>query len=241
MKWLTRYIILFVLVCCRGTMLAEGMTVESCSPRDSSYVLRSPDADFLEKYRKDENFNYDRSALTAPSLWDWIKHWILERLFRIKLSDTSSRVMDFVLYAFVILFVGMLIFWIIKHRKSLIFRKGGDRLFAEDMVEYNGEQDGDTFTRMLQKAEQERDYTLAVRISYSGLLQVLDKKQVIRWEASKTNRDYVYEIRNQEWSRAFENLSRIFDYVCYGEFSVDEEVYRNIRQSFDDFRKEVEK
>ena len=57
MRWLTRYIILFVLVCCRGTMLAEEVT-------------RSPGADFLEKYRNDTNFDYERDMSAAPGLWD---------------------------------------------------------------------------------------------------------------------------------------------------------------------------
>lgn len=239
-RWI-KYIILFALLFCRGTILAEEVTTGAVLPRDSSCVMRSPDAGFLEKYRKDAHFDYGRDMTTAPGLWDWIKRWILERLLRIKLSDKSSRVMDGVLYAFVIFFVLGLLFLIVKHRKSFVFRKRGEELFGENAVEYNGEQEGDVFSRMLQKAEQEKDYTLAVRASYSGLLQVLDKKQLIRWEASKTNRDYVYEIRNPEWSRAFEDLSRIFDYVSYGDFPVDEAVYRNIKRRFADFRKEVEK
>ena len=85
MRWLTRYIILFVLVCCRGTMLAEEVT-------------RSPGADFLEKYRNDANFDYERDMSAAPGLWDWIKRWILERLFRMKWSDSSSQVMDHFTY-----------------------------------------------------------------------------------------------------------------------------------------------
>ena len=241
MRWRIRYIILFALLCCWGTSLAEEVTPGALLPRDSSYVMRAPDADFLEKYKEDAHFDYERNMTTAPGLWDWIKRWILERLLRIKWSDRSSRVMDGVLYAFLLLLVLGLVFLIVKHRRSLVFRKRGEGLFGEETVEYNGEQDGDTFSRMLQKAEQEKDYTLAVRVSYSGLLQALDKKQVIRWEASKTNRDYVYEIRNREWSRAFEDLSRIFDYVCYGDFPVDEAVYWNIKECFADFRKEVEK
>lgn len=241
MSRLIRYIILFALLCCQGTILAEGVTTGTVLSRDSSYVMRSPDADFLEKYKKDAHFDYQQNTTVAPGLWDWIKRWILERLLRVKWSDKSSQVMDGVLYAFVIFFVLGLVFLIVKHRKSLVFRKRGEGLFGEDAVEYNGEQEGDVFSRMLQKAEQEKDYTLAVRASYSGLLQALDKKQLIRWEASKTNRDYVYEIRNPEWSRTFEDLSRIFDYVSYGDFPVDGAVYRNIKQYFADFRKEVEK
>ena len=85
--------------------------------------------------------------------------------------------------------------------------------------------------RLLAKAEQENDYVLAIRVSYSALLQMLDKKEVIRWDVSKTNQHYIYEIKNETWSRHFEEISRIFDCVCYGEFPVDETAYRNISRS----------
>ena len=94
--------------------------------------------------------------------------------------------------------------------------------------------------RLLAKAEQENDYVLAIRVSYSALLQMLDKKEVIRWDVSKTNQHYIYEIKNETWSRHFEEVSRIFDCVCYGEFPVDETAYRNIKRYFTEFRKEVE-
>ena len=107
-------------------------------------------------------------------------------------------------------------------------------------MEYTGEQEADSFVRLLAKAEQEYDYVLAIRVSYSALLQMLDKKEVIRWDVSKTNQHYIYEIKNETWSRHFEEISRIFDCVCYGEFPVDETAYRNIKRYFTEFRKEVE-
>ena len=44
-------------------------------------------------------------------------------------------------------------------------------------MEYTGEQEADSFVRLLAKAEQENDYVLAIRVSYSALLQMLDKKR----------------------------------------------------------------
>lgn len=46
--------------------------------------------------------------------------------------------------------------------------------------------------------------------------------------------------RRKAWSRDFEEISRIFDCVCYGEFPVDETAYQNIKRYFTEFRKEVE-
>ena len=53
MKRLIKYIILFVFVCVGNVTWAEEGERESSLFPDSSYVLRGPKADFLEKYRKD--------------------------------------------------------------------------------------------------------------------------------------------------------------------------------------------
>lgn len=222
------------------TIQAEKVVKRQSFSSDSLYVLRSPDAHFLEKYREDAAFDYGVTSHESLGLWDWIKQWILEHLFRMKISKGTMAMLDFLLYAVVILSVagGLFYFWKKKGR----FHIGGkkEKFFPEEVVEYNGEQDGNTFSRLLEKAEQEANYELAVRIAYSGLLQLLDEKQIIQWKSSKTNRSYVYEIKNGDWSHTFEDLSRIFDCVCYGEFSVNAEVYLTIKQYFAEFRKEVE-
>lgn len=94
MKRLIKYIILFVFVCVGNVTWAEEGERESSFFPDSSYVLRGPKADFLEKYRKDAAFDYTTNIEDSPSIWDWIKRWILERLFRIKVSEGSMQTMD---------------------------------------------------------------------------------------------------------------------------------------------------
>jgi len=237
---LIKYIILFLFVFIGRAMWANGSGRESLTTRDSSYVLRTLDADFLEKYRNDPAFDYTRKIQDAPEIWERIKRWVLERLFKMNPSESSLRVLDIILYVLATLVAVGLVYVMIRNRNKFLFRKRENVLSPDDSVEYTGEQEADTFVRLLAKAEQDHDYVLAIRVSYSGLLQMLDKKQIIRWESSKTNRNYIYEIKNKAWSRTFEEISRIFDHVCYGEFPVNEVEYRNIKRYFIDFRKEVE-
>ena len=237
---LIKYIILFVFVCVGNVTWAEEGERESSLSPDSSYVLRAPKADFLEKYRKDAAFDYTTNIEDSPSIWDWIKRWILERLFRIKVSEGSMQTMDIILKIVLGLFALGIVYLLVRNRDKFLFRRRETDFFPEDSVEYTGEQEADAFVRLLAKAEQENDYVLAIRVNYSALLQMLDKEEVIRWDVSKTNQHYIYEIKNEAWSRDFEEISRIFDCVCYGEFPVDETAYQNIKRYFTEFRKEVE-
>ena len=240
MKGLIKYIILFVFVCVGNVTWAEEGERESSLSPDSSYVLRAPKADFLEKYRKDAAFDYTTNIEDSPSIWDWIKRWILERLFQIKVSEGSMQTMDIILKIVLGLFALGIVYLLVRNRDKFLFRRRETDFFPEDSVEYTGEQEADSFVRLLAKAEQENDYVLAIRVNYSALLQMLDKEEVIRWDVSKTNQHYIYEIKNEAWSRDFEEISRIFDCVCYGEFPVDETAYQNIKRYFTEFRKEVE-
>ena len=204
MKRLIKYIILFVFVCVGNVTWAEEGERESSLFPDSSYVLRGPKADFLEKYRKDAAFDYTTNIEDSPSIWDWIKRWILERLFRIKVSEGSMQTMDIILKIVLGLFVLGIVYLLVRNRDKFFFRRRETDFFPEDSVEYTGEQEADSF------------------------------------DVSKTNQHYVYEIKNEAWSRDFEEISRIFDCVCYGEFPVDETAYQNIKRYFTEFRKEVE-
>ena len=160
MKRLIKYIILFVFVCVGNVTWAEEGERESSLFPDSSYVLRGPKADFLEKYRKDAAFDYTTNIEDSPSIWDWIKRWILERLFRIKVSEGSMQTMDIILKIVLGLFALGIVYLLVRNRDKFLFRRRETDFFPEDSVEYTGEQEADSFVRLLAKAEQENDCLL---------------------------------------------------------------------------------
>lgn len=123
MKRLIKYIILFVFVCVGNVTWAEEGERESSLFPDSSYVLRGPKADFLEKYRKDAAFDYTTNIEDSPSIWDWIKRWILERLFRIKVSEGSMQTMDIILKIVLGLFALGIVYLLVRNRDKFLFRK----------------------------------------------------------------------------------------------------------------------
>ncbi|MEI7487385.1 MAG: hypothetical protein WCJ72_08235 [Chryseobacterium sp.] len=54
------------------------------------------------------------------------------------------------------------------------------------------------------------------------MLKKLSDKKSINWNPEKTNKDYVTELKVPNLKNEFSNLSYIFEYVWYGEFSIDE-------------------
>ncbi len=91
----------------------------------------------------------------------------------------------------------------------------------------------------IKQAEAQGNYTLAIRLYYLKALQDLMQKKLIRWQKDKTNGQYVRELSVTALHFPFKNLTRIFDYVEYGEYPVKRAEYDFYKQQFDAFLREV--
>jgi hypothetical protein len=54
------------------------------------------------------------------------------------------------------------------------------------------------------------------------MLKSLDTKNLINWKLHKTNHDYEIEIADTDIKADFISLTRYFEYIIYGNFSLDE-------------------
>ena len=96
--------------------------------------------------------------------------------------------------------------------------------------------DGQSYPVLVEKAVARRDYVLALRIHYWYVLQLLDADGRIHWDACRTNWAYCHELKEEELKAPFLRLTRIFEYVCYGEFQIDNLEYERLSREFEDFR-----
>ena len=78
-----------------------------------------------------------------------------------------------------------------------------------------------------------------MRLLYLKCLKHLSDSGLIEWEIDKTNSTYIDEIKNQQQQASFRRLTLQFEYVWYGEFTIDRQVYNAIDSSFRDFNKQV--
>jgi hypothetical protein len=78
----------------------------------------------------------------------------------------------------------------------------------------------------LEAAIRMRNYKLAVRIIYLDVLKDLNAKQMIHWQKNKTNMEYVSELKNDDLRPLFKKITNSFEYVWYGDFSIDESTFK---------------
>ncbi len=122
----------------------------------------------------------------------------------------------------------ILIVWlIVKNTRAPVLSvatdKGDVRLISEEQLENTN------YLPLLEMALKENNYRLAIRFSFILALQNLQKKGEIQWEKEKTNHQYLMELP-LGLQKPFSALTRIYEYVWYGEAEANETLYKRIQQ-----------
>jgi len=85
------------------------------------------------------------------------------------------------------------------------------------------------------------DYRNAVRYLYLSSLLILDEQGLLRYDRSRTNREYLRSIAAQpQLANPLRDVIDVFDRVWYGFEAVDEETYRSYVKHVDELREKQE-
>ncbi len=95
------------------------------------------------------------------------------------------------------------------------------------------------FDVKIAEAFKSSDFRTAIRWHYLKTLFLLDKKQLITFAPFKTNIDYGHELKGKDLYQAFIKLSRIYEYVWYGQFILNGSTYQNNAAKFNAVEKQI--
>ncbi|WPU93489.1 DUF4129 domain-containing protein [Mucilaginibacter sabulilitoris] len=205
----------------------------------SEIVVKSFNIKALKAYHNDKNFNYNGAALGEASAWDRFWDYIWNKLFS-KLGN-SPLAGAIIKYTFLVIAIGLLVYFIFRlmgmdaikllqgeaRKTSLTYTES-----LENIHELN-------FDSEIEKAISQHNYRLAVRLLYLRCLKQLSDNNLIHWQIDKTNSAYVHELNDASQRQAFSLLTRQFEYVWYGGFTIDGTAFQNINQLFQNFKKQL--
>ena len=60
----------------------------------------------------------------------------------------------------------------------------------------------------------------------------MNQKEIIVWGLQKTNADYYREIEKIDLKKPFANITRLYEYIWYGDFPIDENKYLKAEANF---------
>jgi hypothetical protein len=245
------YLIFFILL----VHLGYGASTKPVTTKHEKAVLKTDSSAMsvrqfnkaaLENYRKSPEFQYKEDIVNISwwgRFWRWFWNW-LGHLFSFgsKGNYTFWRIFwQIAQIAIVVLGIGALIFFIFKAlgmNLLHIFRRKPSAApipyseFFEDINAIN-------FDEEIENALAKANYRFAVRLLYLKCLKHLSDTGKIEWQIDKTNSAYIGELTDSRQQDAFRTLTRQFEYIWYGEFAIDKQIYSNIDSSFSYFNKQV--
>ncbi len=214
---------------------------------DSSTVnVRHFNPAAIEKYKKNPEFQYKEDLQEVSwwtRFWRWFWHWFAG-LFKVSTPGKSIFWYYFwhIMQILILLAAGgaLLLFifkaqginlWNILRKKPTSAPIAYSEFFEDiSTIDFDAE---------LENAILKANYRFAVRLLYLKCLKRLSEVGAIQWQIDKTNTDYIAELRENAQHAAFKHLTLQFEYVWYGEFLIDRQVYSQIDASFREFNEKV--
>ncbi|THU38077.1 DUF4129 domain-containing protein [Niastella caeni] len=148
-------------------------------------------------------------------------------------SFFSSSAIKTITYGVLIAFFLFVIYRIIVVNKLFLFYSSkkakttatGEEISIED----------DNLDEKIKNAVDSKDHRMAVRFMYLKALQLLNEKQWIRYHADGTNYEYVNQMSKHKLGSEFSSLTRVYDYMWYGEFTLTQEQFDVVYKNFSHF------
>jgi hypothetical protein len=118
-------------------------------------------------------------------------------------------------------------------RRNRSYKIPGSEKEEEDL------DDPSAYDAMIAKAVQNRDFRLAVRYSYLQTLKKLSATGLLQYAADKTNYQYVNELRGKAYQGDFASITLNYEYVWYGKFDIEEDVYQRLATDYKNFNRKI--
>lgn len=205
------------------------MSIDEIEPRNFDSIFKS-------RYRADE-FQYE-PRIKHYSQWEQFKQWIvnwLRKIFDAQNEQQASDWFDYLVNFLAISLVLLVGYFIVK----AVINKEGRWLWSrseeEQVIEYKDIEQKIhqiDFSTLIAKSKQQGNYRLMIRYYYLWLLKKLSDKKKIEWDVNKTNSDYLYEIKDKNLRDKFAYNCYIYDYIWYGEFELEEQMYWQAEAKF---------
>ncbi len=154
-------------------------------------------------------------------------------------DGASTEGGNFLIYIlFGVAIVGLSVVFLSSQSGGLVWSNKRNVVEAteEDIIEDIHKMDIDSIVK---EAIAKKEYRRATRLMYLNLLKRLSTKKMISWEENKTNRDYLYEIKDRSLRSEFEGTTLMYEYVWYGDAEIDESSFSIVRSSFQKLMKKV--
>lgn len=203
--------------------------------KDSSNIKVTYFKDSIKERYKGDDFNYSINDTGGINLIQRVLQkffgW-LNDIFGVDIDFINYQTLEYIVYGFLsVATLYLLIKFLMQAPINSVFKNESQDIDGFNYVEENLKDVN--FETLIEDALHEKNYRLATRYSYLKSLKLLTNKEIIEWHYDKTNGEYLNEIKDENSKMVFKRISYIYDYIWYGEFPIDEAIYKKNQSDFE--------
>jgi hypothetical protein len=195
-----------------------------------SLVKRNIPANEIKKIQQDEDFWYanqifkkEKDNKEEDAEVSWLQAgWVKTLLWLVIIGGFAFAIIMFLSDSNIRLF----------RKKINVFADEKQDEETEDIFEIN-------YRDRIDKAVQEGNYRLAVRLMFLQMLKTMSGRNIIQYKQDRTNFDYLLQLRDTKHYHDFFRLTRNYEYTWYGNFPVNDEAWQLIKNDFEKFNNTI--
>lgn len=150
----------------------------------------------------------------------------------------NSNILKMVLWTLAVFFVGFIIYKLFLTEG--VFKRNKKKITQANTNQPDEHITKDTdFNQLIKESLQNNQFRQAVRYQYLRSLHLLAINNIVSMASGKTNYEYVREIKNKESRGDFAKLTLNYEYIWYGNFTIDEKAYQRIEPGFTSFNNQI--
>ena len=199
-------------------------------------TARQVDQQWADSLREIPKYDYQRSS-DSRSLIELFYEWFYDFLREV-FDGRADSVVDFIGYAIFAFLLFLVYRLFIKGNKGVPLgrrRRGVIEFDDEELAE------AADYDRLVGAAIEQQEFRIAVRLMYQRTLADLRDIEAIDWRSEKTDSDYVREVSKRDQLLApFKTAVRSFQLIWYGEQSISEDEFLDIKGQFDELRAAIQ-
>ncbi len=214
----------------------EVYPIDTIQAWDNSEVdYRKPAADTIAYFRSLPEYTYNEVKVDNSwlnTVWSWIMSLIP--------SGESAKWIGWALIVCAVLALLAIIIKLfgIPIKGLFVFSKSTnvtDLTFGSSEVDLENEE----LDKQLRTLISHEAFREATRILFLMALREMNRLKLIKWSVWKTDREYYYEIQDQNLKNDFLTAIRHYEYVWYGKFEPGKVQFEEIRSRFDQLNNKV--
>lgn len=196
------------------------------------------DDETIEDFKTNKAFDYTeleteenwwtRFKNWISDLWSDFWNWVFDGVEPGPLWASVIKILPYIILIAIVAFI-IWLFFKLNPGASIFGKKKQPEVFFTEDEEIIKTKD---IHKLIDKANRNKDYRLAVRYYYLLILQKASESEVIVYEFDKTNTDYIAEITSEDVNGQFVKVTDLYDHVWYGSFEVSEEDYKKAQKTF---------